>query len=636
MALLILIPLLGFILFWQRVTTSRSSSAALHATSAVLLILYLGGLVDQLLTTSTLLLAGGSFLAIYEVANLLRHRKPLPTPLGLFLFLSVVFFLLNHDASLYMYDEFSHWGIFLKDMLVADTFWGKDSNAMVLRYPPGTPLWQYFFLRLTEFTEGNAYLAQFCLLMPPLLVLWHGLKWQQLYWVISVLALITLALANFGHSFASLYVDHLLGAWFAGTIFNFLLDLEDRSRSQLLSYVLPVTTLILIKDAGLFFAAAAIGILAALVFWRETFSASGEKNMGKGLTGAGTLIFVCIVSSGLITAAWNANRNAAGIPQSTFSSLGIVSGIATGKSELNADAQIELSRRFREVVLNQQVSKNAVFTEHGEFNYFLMDKFPEKFRLTTLSFMLLFGLWQVIVIFRLVNRGGRWKWAIASTGLTLTTICYIGVLFLSYHFAFEERRMILPSYLRYVHTALLPMLLFAFLPLLPGFRTEKDRLINLPGGKSISQSGAIFAVILCALYVIETPYLEPVYQGRVSPELRRQMRPLVEQVRDLVEKDARVWIYLPYPDANGLRQRVFLYDMAPVRTRVVTDPEFLNRNSALQEVIAESDYLWFPLEDPKTDEILRSIVGEDLKDFVFRIDRQDGGTNIVALGGVFK
>ena len=636
MSLLVLIPLLGYILAWRRLTGSRSSSAALHASSAILLILYVAALGGQLLTATVLLLTCGVPLAIYELGSLLKRRKPMQTPLGVLVFLCAIFALLHNEASFFMYDEYAHWGIFMKEMLAGDALWGNDSNAMVLRYPPGAPLWQYFFLRFTAVTEGNAYLAQFCLLALPLLVLWEGLKWRQLYWSLSIFALVALVLSNFGHGFASLYVDHLLGAWFAGTIFNFLLDLEDRTPRQLLCYVLPIATIVLIKDAGLFFAAAAIGTMAFLMFWRIAFRA-GASNIKSGLANASTLAVICIVGSGLVTISWNVNRDAEGIPPSTYSTRGIVAGITTGRSELSPTDQVELSRRFRQVVVHQQISKTEAFAEHGEFNYLIMSIFTDPFRLTTSSFILLFSLWQIVTVFRLADAEFRWRWAIAGTGLGLTAIVYIGILYLSYHFAFDERRMILPSYLRYVHSALLPMALFIFLPLLPAFSSKNERLIPLPGGKTTVRSAMIFALMLGALYVIETPYLEPLYKAHTSQDVRQQMKPYIDRVRNLAGANASAWIYLPVPDPNGMRRRIFLYDMSPVRTEVVTDPEFLSQNpAALKDVIANADILWFPIKDQQADEILRSLAGDDLKDYVFRIDRHDGKAEIIPLDGVFN
>ena len=635
MALIALVPLLGYILLWQRMAKTRSSSAAIHASSAILTALYLGAIGDILLPVTVLLVAGGTLAAIYETTVLIRHKTPLSVPLGIFLILCCLFALLHNSNSFYLYDEFAHWGIFLKEMLASDAVWDSDSRAMVLRYPPGAPLWQYFFLRFSGFTEGNAYLAQFCLLMLPLLVLWQGIRWRQLFWLVATLALVAFALSNFGHGFASLYVDHLLGAWFAGTIFSFMRDLEDRTPRQLLSYVLPVVTIVLIKDAGLYFGLAATGIMALLVFWKVAFR-SGAKNVGSGLIKAGTLTIVCLVCVGLISTSWNANRNSAGIPKSNYSTSGIVFGITSNKSLFSDAEQAELSSRYLQIILHQQISKNEVFEPFGEFNYDIMHIFTDKFRMTTLSLILLFAVWQIIVLYELVNPVDRWRWAIGAAGLTLTALVYIGILFLSYRFAFGEKAMILPSYLRYVHSGLLPMVLFIFLPLLPGFAPENKRVVTLPGERKIGRSAVIFTSIIAALYVFETPHLTPLYKAHEAPDIRQQMKPFVDKVRDQVEENASMWIYLPVPDPTGVRRRIFLYEMSPVRTEVVTDADYLSDDpDRIRDVIADWDYLWFPIQDFVAEGIMESLVGEDLKDHVFHVKRTTDTVEVLALDGIF-
>lgn len=99
----------------------------------------------------------------------------------------------------------------------------------------------------------------------------------------------------------------------------------------------------------------------------------------------------------------------------------------------------------------------------------------------------------------------------------------------------------------------------------------------------------------------------------------------------------RMWIYLPVPDPNGMRNRMFLYDMTPVHTKIVTDEDLFDRDpDVLQGVIANWDYLWFPIKNPIVDEKLKTLSGDDLKDFVFRVARRDGEVEVVALDGVFN
>jgi hypothetical protein len=634
MALLVLIPLLGFILFWHRLLDSRSSSAALHAASAILLALYVTALLDVVRWATAVLLIAGSVIAVYEISVLARSKKPFPLPVGVLLILCGLFWLLHRNGAYASYDEYAHWGIYLKEMLATHRLWDADTNAMHLRYLPGPPLWQYFFLAFTRATEGGAFLAQFSLLFVPLLVLWQGIERQQFLWLLAVFALLLLALANFGHGFASLYVDHLLATWFAGILFSFMLDLRDRSPAQLVIYVLPLTTLVLLKDSGLFFAAAAAGIMVLLVFGRAIL-APGDRRMGNSLAKAAALGIVWIAGALLVTVSWNANRNAMGMPVATVSIGGIVGGIVSGESNLDAGEQAELRSRFRRVVMQQQISKDETSAMYNAFSYSVMPQFTDRFRLTTASMLMLFVAWQIIVLRWLVRPGDRLMWAIGGGGLFLTAIVYLAVLFLSYRFAFGDRALSLSSYLRYAHTALLPMLLFVFLPLMPGFDRSGDNRIEFPGGWGGSRAATMFAVLLGVLYIFETPHLTPVYKPSEAPPIRQQLAPMTEKVAGLVG-DARLWVYFPVPDSNGLIGRILQYQMTPVHTKVEADLSFLLQHpDEVLQAAADSDYLWFPVEHPQFDQALRGIFGEDLKDRVFRVDRLEDKVTIIALDGIF-
>ena len=142
-----------------------------------------------------------------------------PVSLVLLIVLSGVFWLRYGPTKIFFFDEYSHWGIYLKEMIARDALWDENTNAMHARYLPGPSLFQYFFSRgATTAFEGAALLAQFVLFLTPLLLLTHRLRWHQWPWIIGVLALGLLSITQFSQGLSSLYVDHVLGAWLAGSL----------------------------------------------------------------------------------------------------------------------------------------------------------------------------------------------------------------------------------------------------------------------------------------------------------------------------------------------------------------------------------------------------------------------------------
>src|SRR5688572_29252107 len=261
MGLLTLLPILGFAAFLARKLETTLAVALLHAVSATILVLYAGGLIGVLWWSALAIHLVGVGLLGHELWRL-RRNDQLPQvsiPIAV-LVVCVALFWLVHGNSVYLYyDEYAHWGVYLKEMLALDGFWLADTNSMHPRYPPAAPLWQYLFNAFREPSEGTAYLAQFVLLMAPLLVLWERVSWRRAGWLLLILALCVLALTDFGLGVNSLYVDHVIGAWFIGTILCFVADSPTLRRSAV--YALPLATLALLKESSLAFALAAAGIL---------------------------------------------------------------------------------------------------------------------------------------------------------------------------------------------------------------------------------------------------------------------------------------------------------------------------------------------------------------------------------------
>lgn len=621
MGLLTLLPILGLAAFFARILGTTMALAMLHAVSATIIILYVGGLAQALWWTALAIHVVGVGLLGHTLWMLSRdHALPqISTPIAILLVCATLFWLV-HGNSLYLYyDEYAHWGIYLKEMLALDGFWFADTNSMHPRYPPAAPLWQYLFNVFREPHEGTAYLAQFVLLLTPLLVLWERTSWRQAHWPLLILALCLLALTNFGLGVSSLYVDHVIGAWFVGTILCFVIDAPTSRR--IIVYALPLTALALIKESSVAFSLAAAGILGSLL-WLRLWKASGRVVL-PALRGLFVIIAVTLPAL-LCLQVWEWHLDRIGAPADLEAVARVVTGLAGGSEQANRERDAEITRRFVEVFSGQQLSNDAVSRQFNAFTYSIRDLFTDRYRLTTLGLFVTFSIWWIALVVFVLRGFERWKWGAVAAGVAFTGAAYIAALYFTYRSA-GEYGLLLSSYMRYVHTVALPMLIVSFAPLLPAFRSEQEQSWRI-AGRSL-QVRLILALVACiGLYVFETPYLRPVLEKNAGIPLRHELEPITASIRSAVGRSS-VWLYLPNDLPNGFVGHLLQYLMAPTPTYVERDGSFLERSP--EEAFAEwsrFDYVWLPTEiDPALANRFAEIAGMPLTDRLFTVSIDDSG-----------
>ena len=233
MPLLILLPVLGAALILRRQLKLSDSLSILLGVSSLLIVTYLGGLAGILMWTVYALTALGLLLLLWEIhQNIKEKTLPFSFPLLLFLVLPVIYWMVHAESKPMFWDEYSHWGVYIREMATTHEFYTGDTNAAHPDYPPGAPLWHYFFTLFPGYSEGAVYLAQFVLLITPLLVLFEKINVRQWFWVPALLTLLALGLANFGHGIVSLYTDHILGVWYAGVMLQTLISKNTHGTQQ--------------------------------------------------------------------------------------------------------------------------------------------------------------------------------------------------------------------------------------------------------------------------------------------------------------------------------------------------------------------------------------------------------------------
>jgi hypothetical protein len=167
------------------------------------------------------------------------------------------------------------------------------------------------------------------------------------------------------------------------------------------------------------------------------------------------------------------------------------------------------------------------------------------------------------------------------------------LLHLSYRFAFGERGLDLPSYVRYVHAVALPMLLLSFCPLLPAFQGSRPLGSWRILGWTVPQRAAIFATAAIALYWLETPYLQRLLEPNPRIAARATLEPVLERIRASVGT-SKLWIYFPGDQTNGFFGQMVQYLLVPTPTAVERSDRFLQTEDAarIAAVWRPFQYVW--------------------------------------------
>jgi len=133
MPLLILLPVLGAALILRRQLKLSDSLAILCAVSGILIGVYLGALTGFLQGTVYALTAIGVLLLLWEIQRNIKDKTlPFSFPLLLFLVLPVLYWLVHAESKPMFWDEYSHWGIYIRESAVLDL-----AGRIVARIPGG-------------------------------------------------------------------------------------------------------------------------------------------------------------------------------------------------------------------------------------------------------------------------------------------------------------------------------------------------------------------------------------------------------------------------------------------------------------------------------------------------------------------
>lgn len=485
-----------------------------------------------------------------------------PGLLVFLLFLGIVWY--GHRGRLFsVWDEFSHWGLVIKNMVYLDQLGNAVQATTYFRgYPPATSLFAYFWIKLAGvYNESDAFRSANVFLFSLLLPMFKRLEWRN--WLrLPVVFLVALLLpCQFAAgAYTSIYVDTLLGILFAFALFQYFTN--EKNDSEILLFSSALFILPLVKASGTGLALIAVIIIAVDVLLVER----GWKLKRKAMWIAAPALAVLVGKF-----SWNIYLR------------------LTDTSEAWNTSGLTASALWNVLIGNGEAYQANVIS-----NYFEGIFSPSQYtfgyiiKLSVFMWALVFVFFSVALIFS--HKGGLWKkrYTVCLTGTVVGLGVYTISLLLLYLFTFSPYEAEgLASFSRYISTYLTGMFALLVALYIDRFAAEKGK-----------QGGVCYLILAIMMISVNAANLLPItFETASSVENTRKIREAREVPQSVldsldVNKDR---VYIICQNDNGFRYWINYYNFTPIHTGAVAwslgepydDGDIWTQNLTVEEFSAE-------------------------------------------------
>lgn len=258
--------ILGIILFWIMIIgikkfiekkTKIDNIFTLPLTFSLIgIIMFISGILNIMMLTSLMLIIFGcsNFVISFskekkELLNIIKNYKTIIIIL-IFIYITLV----GLNMHLTHYDNFSHWGLIIKNMFMDNALPNFDNTTILFKgYQPGSACFIYLFGLICGKTEVSMIIAQNYLIFSFLIPLFGFINKDNKYIKSIMIIIFYLFITVILIKFNDLLVDSLIATMTITSlsiIYNYKKDLK-----KAFYYSLPVSIfLFLVKNTGLVFA----------------------------------------------------------------------------------------------------------------------------------------------------------------------------------------------------------------------------------------------------------------------------------------------------------------------------------------------------------------------------------------------
>ncbi len=583
-AILALLPIFGYATIYNIFFKKNVSVSIFFSISSIISILFIFGMFEFLQLGTYLLFYGGILLLL--IMSIIYNNKLFESlksvPFVMFTVISIVYLYLMQDAQFFFWDEYSHWGAFIKYVYNVGAFYDTSCTAAHLNYPPGITLWDYFIVLPTGFKEGSIYFGYFLIIFSSTLMMYEKLRFKDIHWIFLVVVIQITLYASFGHWLSCIYVDHIIGSIFAGLVLAYLSD--NFKTKELFLFLFPLITIVLIKDIGLYFGLAFLGLV--LLFSIVNTKLDNNKSFIFNIKLHQKMIAILLVlflAMVIVLKSWSTHQESKGILKEGQTMTGVIKNIFSDNRVLDSKTEEEVKKRFWNVVNYQQLHKEKISLNYNEFSYSIISKYKKELKLSTTGVMIFFILMFILYYSIEKDKNAKIRLAIIYPYILIITLVYLLILFFSFQVAFGNGALRIPSFVRYMNMGVLPMLLIGFSFMLPLY-TEKYSDNN-------SKKFLMTAGVIIILGYITTPYLKPMY-SQLNNGFRQTSDKISLSILKNVPAKSKLFVIFPIKN-NGSLNNILRYSLIPIHS-TISKYDFQNKSSQeMLNIYSKYEYIWF-------------------------------------------
>lgn len=574
--ILIIISSVGYYLYLKRKDYIKDEFIPIFIISSIGVIEFIAGILNIMKLATMLITLIGVIVFIKEILIIKKSKIKFNFSTIIYTIIVLISLYWLKGIILTHYDNFSHWAMIVREMLLKDRLPNFQDNLIIFTsYPPGTACFIYYVCKVLWSSERVMLFAQALLIISSIYTIFAFCnKNKKISYIIAIITTIFLLIGNI--YIDQLLVDTVLSVMGLAVLSIIVYYRNDSKKSFLIS--IPILSLLmLVKNSAIFF------IIIDLIVWIVYFiKNNGVKNIFK----AKYIALILIPISMLIL--WKAHTNL------------VFDHSNTSKHAMSISNYV-YNLKQKDTNEIKEISKNI---------------FSRMFSFKDIENVIILILFLVQILLIIISRKDKKVRLGIIKSLILMILSYIlyqiGILFM-YIFSMpgpEARG--LSGYIRYYRTIILFEYGICAISILYFFNN-----IEITGKYKNIIIKLIIAVILVIPIMFYPKNIKAVFT-KISVENDPKIRNKILQLKEVynIEEEQSYLIYISDEDlSKGYLEYMCKYDFRSPNIRVIGSFDELQN----MDEIFNYKYFIIYQKSSETDEFLDIIKG-DKNQNVFRFD----------------